>query len=195
MNESHAIDLCLKHRDPIGFEFLFKKYRRRGYFHAVAMLGNQEDAIDASQESFTRAFSAMPTLKGLDTFYPWFYRILRNCCLNMIDRRKTARRYNQQNASAEEGVSYADPEMLLQKSETQWTVWRALDGLKPEFREILVMKYIEGCRYEEISKLLAIPRGTVMSRLYHARNAFRHKYTRLSGRGAAKNGGHEHESV
>ena len=93
MNESRAIKLCLKHHDPVGFEFLVKKYRREVYFHALSLLGNQENAAEACQESFTRAFAAINTLSHLDAFYPWFYRILRNCCLNMLERKKTAENY------------------------------------------------------------------------------------------------------
>ena len=64
----------------------------------------------------------------------------------------------------------------LEKREEQAKVWQVLGRLKPKFREILIMKYIEGCRYEEIAGRMAIPRGTVMSRLYHARKAFGQEY-------------------
>jgi RNA polymerase sigma-70 factor (ECF subfamily) len=70
MNEAQAIRLCLQYRDPVGFEFLVKKYRREAYFHALALMGNQEDAADACQESFRRAFAAIPKLAQLDKFYP-----------------------------------------------------------------------------------------------------------------------------
>ncbi len=56
MNEAKAINLCIKHRDPIGFEYLVKKYRREALFHARIFLGNDEDAADACQESFVKAF-------------------------------------------------------------------------------------------------------------------------------------------
>ncbi len=72
MNEAQAIRLCLRHRDPVGFEFLVKNYRREAFFHAFALMGNQEDAADVCQESFRRAFTAIPKLVGLDQFYPWF---------------------------------------------------------------------------------------------------------------------------
>ena len=89
MDESYAIKLCLKYHDPAGFEFLVNKYRREAYFHARSFLGNQDDAADACQESFAKAFAAIPKLTYLDAFYPWFYRILKNCCLNMIRKKKT----------------------------------------------------------------------------------------------------------
>ena len=180
MNESYAIKLCMKHRDPRGFEFLVKKYRREAFFHASILLGNKDDAADACQESFTKAFVAIPKLTQLDYFYPWFYMILRNCCLNMIRKKKTSVRYKKNNPrSVDNEGDVSNPSVLVEKQEEQLTVWRILKELKPEFREILVMKYIKDNRYDEISKNLMIPRGTVMSRLYHARKAFREKYLRL----------------
>lgn len=177
MDESRAIELCIKHHDPIGFEFLVNKYRREAFYHARSLLGNVEDAADACQESFARAFAAIPRLAVLDHFYPWFYRILRNCCLNMIRRRKTKTKHRteaRRDAKAGSGVS--SPSDILEKKEEQRLVWAALDRLRPEFREILVMKYIQDKKYEEIASILDIPRGTVMSRLYYARKAFRDVY-------------------
>ena len=144
--------------------------------HALSLLGNQEDAVDACQESFTRAYQAIPRLDHLDSFYPWFHRILRNCCLNMISRRKTVTRYRQDVQMMASKTDSSGSDVLLEKYEEQARVWQALGLLKPEFREILIMKYVEGCPYEEIARTLAIPRGTVMSRLYYARRAFGREY-------------------
>ena len=83
-----------------------------------------------------------------------------------------------QDTRGEEGVDLSHPLVLLEEREEQLAVWRALEALTPGFREILLMKYIEGCSYEEISERLDIPQGTVMSRLYHARKAFRDTYAK-----------------
>ncbi len=183
MNESQAIRLCLKHRDPVGFEFLVNKYRREAYFHAFALMGNREDAADACQESFYRAFKAIPGLVSLDQFYPWFYRILRNCCLNMLSRRRTILNYTRGNSAAESNTgTSADPSSILTKKEETAAVHQALNSLNVEVREILSLKYIQGHSYEEITRLLNIPRGTVMSRLFHARKAFREEYLKYSKR-------------
>ncbi len=182
MNESRAIRLCLKHHDPVGFEFLVKKYRREAYFHALSLLGNQEDAAEACQESFTRAFAAINKLPHLDAFYPWFYRILKNCCLNMLGRKKTAENYVRQTVQeATRKQSTDNPAFLLEQKEEQLLVWRTLERLKPEQREILIMKYLQGLSYHELSNLLNIPRGTIMSRLYHARRAFRDSFPGQTG--------------
>lgn len=176
MDENRAIRLCLHHRDPVGFEYLVKKYRREAFYHAHSFLGNREDAADACQESFSRAFMAIPGLTKLDAFYPWFYRILRNCCLNMLRRKKTVRRFEREKKRDLMNVEVSDPSGLVEAQEKQSLVWEVLNTLTPTFREILVLKYIQDKRYDEISELLNIPRGTVMSRLYHARKAFRDRY-------------------
>lgn len=177
MNESKAIQLCLRHRDPAGFEFLVRQFRREAHYHAYALLGNEADAADACQESFSRAFAAMPRLTSLDRFYPWFYRILRNQCLNVLDRRHTRERYaasqGQQSKEAVAQRDDQDPSRHLEAEEERQRVWADLQKLKPKHREVLTLKYIHEFSYNDISETLDIPRGTVMSRLYEARAAFR----------------------
>jgi len=180
MNEAQAIRLCLKHRDPVGFEYLVKKYRREAYYHAYSLVGNCEDAADACQESFQRAFVAIPKLLHMDRFYPWFYRILRNCCLNMLSRRRTVLNHARNKSSnTQSAQTFDDPVSILTKQEEARDVWRVLNSLDMDAREILSLKYIQGNSYEEIAQLFDIPRGTVMSRLFHARKAFREKYLKI----------------
>lgn len=180
MDEQRAIQLCVKHRDPVGFEFLVEKYRREAFSHAFALLGNQDDALDACQDSFARAFAAIPGLRELPQFYPWFYCILRNRCLNVLSRRETSDRYREaQQHEAEQAMDTETPGHRIEQREEQQRVQRALAALKPEHREILVMKYVQEHRYEEIATMLGIPRGTVMSRLYHARLALREAFLDL----------------
>jgi len=179
MDEQHAIRLCVKHRDPVGFEFLVQKYRREAFVHAFSLLGNQEDALDACQDSFVRAFASLPRLPELRQFYPWFYRILRNRCLNLLARRQTSNRYREREQHDFPTVEPTHPARLLEQQEEQERVQTALASLKPEHREILVMKYVQDHPYERIADLLGIPRGTVMSRLYHARIALREAYLKL----------------
>ena len=180
MDEQHAIELCVKHRDPVGFEFLVQKYRREAYSHAFALLGNQEDALDVCQDSFAKAFAVIPRLQELPQFYPWFYCILRNRCLNLLARRQTSDRYRDaRQQDLMRAVDATNPGSLLEQREERQRVQRALDALKPEHREILFMKYFQDRHYAEIANVLGIPRGTVMSRLYHARTALREEYLKL----------------
>jgi RNA polymerase sigma-70 factor (ECF subfamily) len=196
MNETQAIRLCLQHRDPAGFEFLVKKYRREAFFHAFTLMGNREDAADACQESFRRAFMAISRLEALSGFYPWFYSILRNCCLNMLSRRRTVLNHKRDNRSAAEAAGAStNPASILARKEEAAAVHQALDSLKAEAREILSLKYILGNSYEEITRLLGIPRGTVMSRLYHARKAFRKEYLKYNKPDSNRKEGEGHEQL
>jgi RNA polymerase sigma-70 factor (ECF subfamily) len=179
MNEQKAIRLCLKNRDPIGFEYLVQKYREKAFYHAIGWLNSREDALDACQESFTRAFGAIARLRKLKRFYPWFYVILRNCCMNILADRSKSRRINHGlSRNSEKADTETDGNALsgIESREESRYIHELLQVLKPEFKEILVLKYFNEMNYDEIVTLLGIPRGTVMSRLYHARRAFHDLY-------------------
>ena len=176
MDEPSAIRLCLRHGDPAGFEYLADRYRRDAYRHALLLLGNPEDAADICQEAFSRAFVAIRKLARLERFYPWFYQILRNCGLNLLARRKTTSQYRRHHRGETAPAAEPLPSFLLEQAEDKRRVWQVLQSLKPSFREILIMKYVDDASYQVISQNLDIPRGTVMSRLYHARGAFRDAY-------------------
>ena len=183
MNEQKAIRLCLKNRDPIGFEYLVEKYREKAFYHAISWLNNREDALDACQESFTRAFGAITRVRELKKFYPWFYVILRNCCMNILaDRRKNYKINDKlfQNSETTDRGKDADALTGIESEEENRNVHDLLHSLKPEFKEILILKYFNDMNYREIGTLLSIPRGTVMSRLYHARKAFHNAYKKQS---------------
>lgn len=182
MDEKQAIALCIKHHDPAGFEYLFKMFRKEAYFHAVTFLANHEDAVDACQECFTKAFQTMPRLNCLKVFYPWFYVILRNHCINILRKRKLSSDYAAKEfVLIENNSDQTSPRYLMERNEKHLQTWNTMKKLSVEFREILAMKYIEELSYQKISILLNIPRGTVMSRLFHARKAFRKEYFKTGG--------------
>jgi len=167
VNEASAIRLCLKSRDPRGFEFLVQQYRREAYYHAIGFLNDPAMAEDVCQESFAKAYANIPRLESLKAFYPWFYVILKNCCLSYL-------RSKREHVEVTEGIDESsDPAMMVEGDDNKQSVWRALQKLKPEFREILILKHLQDMSYEAISQILLIPKGTVMSRLYHARKAFK----------------------
>jgi RNA polymerase sigma-70 factor, ECF subfamily len=189
MNEESAIELCIKHKDPSGFEHLVKCYRREAMGHALGIMGNPDDALEMCQESFKRAFLAMPKLQKLEQFYPWFYSILRNCCFNALARKKTTYKHaGKLKIDAEYSRSEPTPVSQLEREEAHAQVWEVLQKLSPEHREILSMKYFNDMKYQEIAQALQIPRGTVMSRLYCARKSFAGKYDGNTGEGVEKDG-------
>lgn len=174
MDEARAIKLCLTSRDPAGFDYLHGQYKAQAYRHALGLTGNPEDALDVCQEAFAKAYASLPGMASLPAFYPWFYRILRNGCLNLARRRNTERKYALKVADPE--LDDDDPRDAVQLDEEKQRVWRALSALNNNHREILSLKYIADHSYEEIAELLKVPRGTVMSRLFNARKAFHEKY-------------------
>jgi len=186
MDETKAIRLCITHRDPAGFEFLVNTFRQEALYHAVSFLENFEDAADACQDSFQKAFVSITSLKKLDRFYPWFYVILKNHCLNLIQKKmrfkkEQAEIYNHGNQDPGPG-----PEGFLQQKEETEGIWKILRNLKTEHREILMMKYAMKKNYDDIAVTLGIPRGTVMSRLYYARKAFKDKYLEINSDNASE---------
>jgi RNA polymerase sigma-70 factor (ECF subfamily) len=153
MTEAAAINLCLKHKDPAGFAVLVKLFRKEAYFHALGFMGNSDDASDACQEAFARAFRKMPQMDRLDKFYPWFYCILRNYCFNLISRRRTAQ-LHEPTITGEYQEQAFDPVLLQEQHEEKSRTWQALGKLEPEFREILILKYFREMDYAGISELL-----------------------------------------
>ena len=163
-----------------GFAALVKRYRREAYFHAYGFLGDSDDASDACQEAFSRAFRTLPNVKKLNAFYPWFYTILKNYCISYI--RKNRRFQPVAPHTLDDTLkssSKNSDEQLIEKEEKK-ILRELLASLPEESREILTLKYILNYDYKAIASLLSIPRGTVMSRLYYARKKIAEKIEKNS---------------
>ena len=158
-----------KNGDSAAFDAIVRITMRRAYAVALGIIGNAEDAWDLSQEAFMAAHRAR---KGFDAdrpFFPWFYRVLRNRCLNHLKKR--ARRMEISLDVLEERAGGESADGPLLRKERIKAVWKALQTLSPEHREIIVLRNFQELSYGEISGILSIPQGTVMSRLYYARRA------------------------
>lgn len=158
MDDAAAIKACQAGSSD-AFRHLVERYQRRALTHARLLTGNHADAADAAQEAFVDAFRSLARFDQSREFYGWFYVLLRNRC---IKQRTRARTRWESAVTVERDV---DPGI----SEAQVDLWRAIHRLPPEDAELVVLKHIEGWTYEELSKALGLPRGTVMSRLYAAR--------------------------
>lgn len=180
MNEAQAIRLCLIHKDPQGFVFLVKQYRREAYMHAIMLVKNRDDALDLCQEAFAKAFNAIPRLQKLKAFYPWFYAILRNTCFNYLDKKKREKHFKKAIHIENETNTFFKPDTKIEKEEQKSLVLCCINEMPIELREILLMKYQNNYDYKTISELLFLPKGTVMSRLYNARKAFQKIYNKQS---------------
>lgn len=159
MEDADAIRRC-RQGEADAFGHLVHKYQRRALAHARALTGNDADATDAAQNAFLDAFRHLGRFDATREFYPWFYVLLRNRCFKQ-------RALPENRASRTDVVDAAAPAVM--SPEEMHDLWTALDRLEMADREIIVLKHLDGWTYDELAERLAIPRGTVMSRLFHAR--------------------------
>jgi RNA polymerase sigma-70 factor (ECF subfamily) len=169
-------DLILRAQagESAAFGELVTRYMRRAYFSALGFVGNHEDALDLSQEAFVRAYRARQRINPEMPFYTWLYQIIRRLCFNFTRDRnlRTQRTKEAQTwlvSEASDRDKRRDPLQRVETKEQVERVREAIDQLADREREVLVLKEFEGLRYREIAELLGIPIGTVMSRLYTAR--------------------------
>lgn len=160
--------------DVEAFGALVSRHMRRAYYAALGLVGSHDDALDLSQEAFSRAFRARMSLDPNRSFYTWLYTILRRLCFNFLRDRKAQSQKLAEAAGwlAEEArarVAAQSPVRAAELAELRSRVAGAIEQLPDRHREVLVLKEFEGLRYREIAELLGIPIGTVMSRLYAAR--------------------------
>ncbi len=147
---------------------------QRCYYVALGMVGSPQDAEDLSQEAFARAFRARARLDPDRPFYPWLYQILRRLCFNFT-RDTSARRRKLEYAGgwlvaeARSRAAADDPERVRTTDALRERLEREIAELSPTQREVFVLKEFQGLKYREIAELLDVPIGTVMSRLYAAR--------------------------
>jgi len=174
--ERTCIERCQK-GDREAFGPIVLAYRRSAYFTALGLVGNREEAYDLSQEAFVRAFRSIGQFDVTRKFAPWFFRILRNLCSTALSRR-SARQIGSLDEMRDGGREFPAGEafradLLAERNEEAERVWRALGRLDAAGREIIVLKDLQEHRYREVAEILDIPIGTVMSRLYNARQKLR----------------------
>lgn len=173
--------LAFKAADGIdsAFETLVRKYERLVSTSAFSIVGNTEDALDVSQETFLKAYKAIGSFKGESEFSTWIYRIAKNTALDFVRRRKHTTLSIDSSGEESEGFDIPDestkasPEKSVLQKERVQMLRKALDCLSDEHREIIILRDINDYSYEAISECLGIEAGTVKSRLFRAREALR----------------------
>ena len=162
--------------DVNAFETLVIEYEKNVYAITQRMTGNSEDAADMTQETFIKAYNSLSSFRGDSKFSVWLYRIATNVCLDYLRSRsrKPAISLSVEDEDGEEAqLEISDesqsPERLLERDLTRDAVRRGLKALAPEYRQILLLREIQGLSYEEISDVLSLETGTVKSRIFRAR--------------------------
>jgi RNA polymerase sigma-70 factor (ECF subfamily) len=163
--------------DSAAFGSLVGLYQDRLYNSLLRVVGSADDAGDIVQDAFVQAFVKLDTFRGSSAFYTWLYRIAFNLAMSRARReRKTASLDGMKLLAGCEPVDGRPaPETNLEQREQVEMVHAALNELSTEYRTILVLREIDGCRYEEIAEILGLPVGTVRSRLFRARMALRNE--------------------
>jgi RNA polymerase sigma-70 factor (ECF subfamily) len=168
--------------DQHAYELLVIKYQRR-IERLIARMVRDVDAVeDIAQETFIRAWRALPKFRGEAQFYTWLYRIAVNTAKKALMERKrdplvsehsfkSADDENETSRTENELTTAETPEALLASKEIAAAVNSAMDALPAELRQAISLREIEGLSYEEIAEMMNCPIGTVRSRIFRAREA------------------------
>lgn len=204
-NDRAAHDLAAVERVRAGdleaFRELFNRYESRARAIAFGVVANRDDAEDVVQEAFLKAYRNISSFRGQSSFYTWFYRIVFNLSIDLSRKRYRkvesslgeseaidALRYQSENVSRGGGaagdgrelVGHIDgPEEVVNRADIRRSISQALDGLSADHRAVIVLREIEGLSYNEISDVVGCSKGTVMSRLHHARRRMQKALTEL----------------
>ncbi len=157
--------------DTAAFGQLVEHYQDRLYNSLLRVLGSAEDARDVVQDALVQAFVKLDTFRGSSAFYTWLYRIAFNLAMSHHRRRRptTSLDTAKQSCGDEPADAGPTPEARLAQRERVELVHAALAELSVEHRQVLVLRELEGCRYDQIADILQLPVGTVRSRLFRAR--------------------------
>ena len=177
----HELVQAARSGDQGAFETLVKANQAMAYQLAYRMTGNPEDAADLTQEAFLNAWRGLSAFDGRSSFSTWLYRLTSNACIDFLRREK---RRISLSMTLEGGEDEEDrqaqlpdrrysPERELEKKEAGAMLRRGLASLAPDYREILILRELQGLSYAEIAQTLELEEGTVKSRLARARLALR----------------------
>jgi len=158
--------------DLYSFDLLVKKYQKKIYFLAYRMVKNHDVADDMAQETFINAYSSIKSFKLGYSFYTWLYRICVNLSINYLKRQKfviSESQFEEEVSPLEKKTESEDPLNLLVQKEQGKKIEQAIDSLPPKYKTVFVLRVYEDLSYEEIAQTLKISLGTVMSRLFRAR--------------------------
>lgn len=163
--------------DKQAFRKLVDRHQRRAFAIALALVRDENDAREVVQEAFLRVFRGIDSFQGGSSFFTWLYRIVTNLAIDLM--RKPSRREQELDETREikdeldipllARIDGADPADVVRRGEIRARIQTALDALPPYHRGVIVMREVEGMSYEEMAQAMGVSKGTIMSRLFHAR--------------------------
>ncbi|MDP2892053.1 MAG: RNA polymerase sigma factor [Bacillota bacterium] len=160
--------------DAEAVERLLGQYEKRIFNIALRMMGHEEDALDAAQETMIKVYRNLPNFKRECAFFSWVYRIAVNVCLDALRRRRMGRLVYFSNSEIERQFEIPDGASGTPESRYDNGVWMdavkaGLSRLDPGHRAVVVLRDVQGFSYNEISQILKCNVGTVKSRISRAR--------------------------
>jgi RNA polymerase sigma-70 factor (ECF subfamily) len=164
--------------DHEAFRVLFDRYNRRAFAVAFGVLKNQHDALDVVQEAFVKVHKHVGSFQGTSSFYTWLYRIVMNLSIDHVRRKKRKmtefdERFQQDEVAGDDSLAPrladANPGKMVRRKELSNHIHAALQTLPEYHRAVILLREVEGLTYEEMANVLKVPKGTIMSRLFHAR--------------------------
>ena len=167
--------------DEGAFRELFEKYHRRAFAVAFGVVKNKQDALDIVQDGFIKVHRHIGNFQGSSSFYTWLYRIIMNLSIDHVRRSKKGKDMDYDDRVGRDSADVAgdgallprildgNPGKTVLRKELTHAIQDALNELPEYHRAVILLREVEGLSYEEMSKVLKVPKGTIMSRLFHAR--------------------------
>ena len=172
----------VKGGDKKAYDLLVLKYQQRVINLISRFVKNHSDALDVSQETFIKAYRALPNFRGESAFYTWLYRIAVNTAKNHLtvqSRKITKSDYDVTDIEQIEGnmslIEQTTPENLLHKDELEEIVLKTIENLPEDLKSAIMLREIDGLSYEDIANVMDCPVGTVRSRIFRAREMIDNK--------------------
>jgi RNA polymerase sigma-70 factor (ECF subfamily) len=172
-DDHQLITECLQ-GDPTAFGVLVRRYQDRLFNTIFRMVGNADDAQDVVQEAFLNAFQSLDGFKGDSLFFTWLYRIAVNTAISFKRKQRLslsldATKNGEHRLEPQDHSEVSRPGYALEQAEQERRIQHALNRLSAEHRTVLIMKDMEGQKYETMAEVLQVPIGTIRSRLHRAR--------------------------
>lgn len=166
-----------KSGDRAAFRSLVERHQRKAFAIALGLVRDENDAREIVQEAFLRVHRGLDAFQGGSSFFTWLYRIVKNLSIDLMRRPGSKKSEWDDSQALEEGADIpllsrmdgADPLDVLRRSEIAERIQTALDALPPYHRSVILMRELEGMSYEEMAQAMGVSKGTIMSRLFHAR--------------------------
>jgi RNA polymerase sigma-70 factor, ECF subfamily len=178
--DDHHLVKAAQAGDRRAFQALYQRYERKVFAVAYGFLRNQDDALDVLQEAFIKVHRYLPNFEGQSTFYTWLYRIVANLCIDHLRRSGRKRDVEFDDRLRHDGhdepvanlgslAALGDPSAAVKNKEILAAVQDSLGKLSDKHRAVIVMRELQGLSYADMAKAMNCSKGTIMSRLFHAR--------------------------